>query len=124
MMRAPDSLLARELMRMGLERFTVKLAAPLTVQVGLAGARRDQRVSEHAFSQKLAAFPRTAAHNIHAGHPTSSKTAQPILLTRPSGRDTRTGAGQVEAVLTTHDAPCLRLGAQTPLADTGGGGRI
>lgn len=109
-----EARLGTEVIRFGLERFAIEVAAPLCAAAGLAWERGELAIhQEHLFSQVMA---RCLRQNI-ARIAVHSAGAPSVLLTTVPGEMHELGLLMVEAVLTTHGLHCVNLGTQMPLDD-------
>lgn len=101
------------LAELGLERFVLELATPLSRGVGEAWARGELDVAqEHLYTEQL--------QNLLRAHLTQlpSVTGAPrVLLTTVPGEEHTLGLLCAQCLLAGRNAACTSLGAQTPLAD-------
>lgn len=105
--------LLQSLLRTGLERFVIELAAPLTQLVGDAWASgRFEIFEEHIYTEAMQTTLRSAISSIsHSGRgPTA-------LLTSFPSESHGLGLLMAEAMLALEDCRCVSLGTQTPIWD-------
>jgi MerR family transcriptional regulator, light-induced transcriptional regulator len=105
--------LAQAQLRMGLERFVIDLAAPLTRLVGDAwAAGRFEIFEEHIYTEAMQTTLRTAIGSI-----AYSGCGPTALLTTFPGESHGLGLLMAEAMLALDDCLCISLGTQTPVWD-------
>lgn len=107
--------LSAELIRVGLQRFVVEIAAPLTAAIGESWARNELAVfEEHLFSEQLTTVLRGALSSL----PQAADHARPrVLLTTLPLELHMLGLLMAEVMLTLGGAHCTSLGPQTPIAE-------
>lgn len=98
---------------LGLQRFVLDIARPLTEMVGLEWERGTLDVfQEHLFTEALQWVLREAA--VSAAQSSGSPI---VVLSTPPGERHGLGLLMVEAILTTEGALCVPLGVDLPLAN-------
>ncbi len=109
------ALLAR-LMRLGLERFVLDIAAPLCTLVGDAWARGTiQLFEEHMFTEELTRVLRGTLQSL--ARPSGDSARPRVLLTTVSGEPHAIGLLMAETLMSLNSCDCLSLGPQTPEGD-------
>lgn len=107
--------LARALSRLGVGRFVVEVAGPLSAAVGEAWLRGQMEVfEEHACTEALQAMLR---HAIAAIPAPAAAGAPCVLLSTFPGEPHGLGLLMAEATLALEGCRCVSLGVQTPLWD-------
>lgn len=100
---------------LGLERFVLTVAAPLSTAMGACWASGEITVyEEHLITEALQGLLRAA---IFALPPARAKSRPNVLLTTFPQEKHGLGLLMAEAVLALHGARCVPLGVQTPLAE-------
>ena len=108
--------LSQALSTMGLNRFVIDLAAPLTTLVGDAWACGQLAVfEEHLYTEALQTVMRNAIFSMPR-HATQLIMPRILLTTLPQERH-GLGLLMAEALCVAEGAHCLSLGVQTPLQD-------
>jgi MerR family transcriptional regulator, light-induced transcriptional regulator len=105
--------LSRILLRLGLQRFTIEFAAPLTERVGDAWSRGEISISqEHLYSEQMHHLLRQGIGAVYPG------TQQPsVMLTTLPGEEHQLGLLMAHACLAIEGARCISLGVQTPASE-------
>lgn len=105
--------LAQALQQMGLERFVLELAAPLTHAVGDAwAAGRFEIFEEHLYAEAMQTVLRIAIGAI-----TPDPARPTVVLTTFPGEPHALGLLMAEAMFALEGCRCLSLGIQTPVWD-------
>ena len=109
--------LAQAQMQMGLQRFVIELAAPLTTLVGDAWAGGELAVfEEHLFAEMLQGVMRNAIFAANQQFGQTGAAPRILLTTVPQERH-GLGLLMAEALFALEGAHCVSLGVQTPLGD-------
>ncbi len=107
------SALSQAMVRMGVDRFVVEVAAPLNRMVGEAWARGYFEVfEEHLYTESMQIVLRNAISTI----PRTGSRPRVLLTTFPN-ESHGLGLLMVEAILSLEGCGCLSLGVQTPVWD-------
>ncbi len=107
------SALSQAMVRMGVDRFVVEVAAPLNRMVGEAWARGYFEVfEEHLYTESMQIVLRNAISTI----PRTGSRPRVLLTTFPN-ESHALGLLMVEAILSLEGCGCLSLGVQTPVWD-------
>lgn len=108
--------LTQQLLRSGMYRFVIDIAAPLTAMVGAQWADGQLAVfEEHLYTESLQAVLRNAIAGIPRNE---SQPARPrILLTTIPNEMHGLGLLMAEAIFALEGAHCTSLGVQTPITD-------
>ena len=105
--------LSQAVMRAGLDRFVMEVAAPLNAMIGEAWARGELEIfEEHLYTESMQVVLRNAISNI----PQPGSRPRVLLTTFPNEAH-GLGLLMAEAILALEGARCLSLGVQTPLRD-------
>jgi len=105
--------LARALLRLGLQRFVIELAAPLNELIGDAWARGDIAIGqEHIYAEQMQHLLRQGIRSIPPG--AQSPT---VLLTTLPGEEHQLGLLMAQVCIAMEGARCIPLGVQTPAWD-------
>jgi len=107
------AMLSQTLLKFGLQRFVVEVAAPLNRHVGEAWLRGEIEVMEEHLYTELMQNNLRAAINASSVRGTRPK----ILLTTFPDEEHTLGLLMAEAMLVPEGALCVSLGTQTPLSD-------
>lgn len=111
--------LSRVLQRLGLQRFVIEFAAPLTERVGEAWSRGEIAIGqEHLYTEQIGHLLR---QGIGAIYPEAQEPS--VMLTTLPGEAHQLGLLMAQACLATEGARCVSLGAQTPAWDIVGAAR-
>ncbi|MCM8594174.1 MerR family transcriptional regulator [Accumulibacter sp.] len=106
-------ILRQSLMRLGIERFVIEVAAPLNQAVGEAWTNGELKVfEEHLYTEEMKGLLRQAIASLPA-----AVNRPRVLLTTVPDEPHLLGLLMVEALLTLDGVPCVPLGAETPLVD-------
>lgn len=104
------------LVRAGLLRFVLDMAAPLANAVGAAWSAGALAVfEEHLFTEQLSRVLRSALDTLTANGRPGGRPR--VMLTTLAGEPHTLGLLMAEAMLATNGARCVSLGAETPLSD-------
>lgn len=107
------ALLSGTLLRLGLQRFVIDFAAPLTEFVGEAWSVGDIAVSqEHLYAEQMQSLLR---HGIGSILPVGQQPS--VMLTTLPGEEHQLGLLMAHVCLAAEGARCVSLGVQTPAAD-------
>jgi len=105
--------LEQALLRLGLQRFVLEVAAPLSTLVGEAWAAGEIEIfDEHVYSEQIAQLLRRAM-----GSETHAWQRPRVLLTTPPGEAHQLGLLMACACIVVEGAQCISLGPQTPIAE-------
>ena len=105
--------LSLALQRLGLQRFVIEFAAPLSVQIGAAWARGRITISqEHLYSEQMQQQLRNGIGAIYPG-----EHAPSVMLTTLPGEEHQLGLLMAHACLAVEGVHCVSLGIQTPAWD-------
>lgn len=108
---------SQQLLKLGMRRFVVDIAAPLTRQVGIDWAAGSLAVfEEHLFAEALQGMLRSAIYNAVQQQYGMQGTPRVLLTTIPLERHSL-GLLMAEALLVLEGAHCISLGIQTPLSE-------
>jgi MerR family transcriptional regulator, light-induced transcriptional regulator len=105
--------LARDLLRLGLQRFVLDVIAPLNVLVGAAWAQGDIAIfEEHVYTEQIQHLLRQAI-----GDAAQAGQTPRVLLATVSGEEHQIGLLMAEACMAVEGAQCISLGVQSPAAE-------
>jgi MerR family transcriptional regulator, light-induced transcriptional regulator len=105
--------LARDLLRLGLQRFVLDVIAPLNVLVGAAWAQGDIAIfEEHLYTEQIQHLLRQAI-----GDAAQAGQSPRVLLATVSGEEHQLGLLMAEACIAVEGAQCISLGVQSPVAE-------
>lgn len=108
--------LRQALYKLGLERFVMEVAAPLSKLIGEAWSTGQIGVfEEHLLSEGLQQTLRNAIYSLPANQ--GEPSAPRILLTTLPDEKHGLGLLMAEALFTLHGARCISLGVQTPVPE-------
>jgi methylmalonyl-CoA mutase cobalamin-binding subunit len=102
--------LSRALLRLGLQRFVIELAAPLNELVGEAWSRGEIAIGqEHVYTEQMQHLLRAGTDAVVPG-----EGAPRVMLTTPPGEEHQLGLLMAQVCLLAEGAHCISLGVQTP----------
>ncbi len=105
--------LSRALLRLGLQRFVIELAAPLNELVGEAWSRGEIAIAqEHIYTEQMQHLLRAGTGAIVPGD-----RAPSVMLTTLPGEEHQLGLLMAQVCLIAEGARCISLGVQTPAWD-------
>jgi methanogenic corrinoid protein MtbC1 len=105
--------LSRALLRLGLQRFVIELAAPLNELVGEAWSRGEIAIGqEHVYTEQMQHLLRAGTDAIVHG-----EGAPRVMLTTLPGEEHQLGLLMAQVCLLAEGARCISLGVQTPAGD-------
>lgn len=105
--------LSQAMMRCGVQRFLLEVAAPLGAAVGRAWMRGDIEIhEEHVYSEQINHLLRQAI-----GSAAPAAGAPRMLLTTLPGEEHQLGLLMAQAFLSVEGVHCISLGVQTPVFD-------
>ena len=105
--------LSRVLLRLGLQRFVIELAAPLNELVGEAWSRGEIAVGqEHVYTEQMQHLLRAGTGAI-----VPRDRAPSVMLTTLPGEEHQLGLLMAQGCLLAEGARCISLGVQTPAWD-------
>lgn len=109
--------LAAAMLRVGLQRFVIDIAAPLTALVGEAWAQGSLTIAEeHLYTEAVQAVMRNAVSAIPI-RAAGAGTGPQVLLTTFPQEQHGLGLLMAEAMLVLEGAQCVSLGTRTPIAE-------